>query len=87
MDYARNLQMELDEAGVRAIIDERNEKTGRKIRDAEMKKIPYMLIVGEKEEAERTLSVRKHTEGDKGVMGISDFIALINDQIKEELSK
>lgn len=87
LDYARNLQMELDEAGVRAIIDERNEKTGRKIRDAEMKKIPYMLIVGEKEEAERTLSVRKHSEGDKGVMGISDFITLINDQIKEELSK
>lgn len=85
-DYAIEVKKQLENASVRAIIDERSEKTGKKIRDAEMKKIPYMLIVGEKEAAEGTLSVRKHVEGDKGTMPIADFIQLIQNNINEELS-
>ncbi|MDL2312963.1 threonine--tRNA ligase [Bacteroidales bacterium OttesenSCG-928-B11] len=85
LDYAYEVKKQLDLQDIRAIIDERNEKTGRKIRDAEMSKIPYMLIVGEKEEAEKMLSVREHGVGDKGSMAITDFVSLINDKIKEEL--
>jgi len=83
--YASQLKDMLEEKNIRVQIDERNEKTGKKIRDAEVKKIPYMLIVGEKEEVDKTVSVREHKAGDKGVMEISKFITLVNDKIKEEL--
>jgi threonyl-tRNA synthetase len=86
MNYACTLKNEMEEHGIRILIDERSEKTGKKIRDAEMKKIPYMLIVGEKEEAEKTVSVREHKAGDKGAMKIEAFVAMINEKIKEELS-
>jgi len=56
-------------------LDKRNEKTGKKIRDAELNKLPFMLVVGENEEAEGTVSVRKRGEGDLGTMSIEDFIA------------
>jgi threonyl-tRNA synthetase len=56
-------------------IDDRNEKTGKKIRDAELKKIPFMLVVGENEEKEGTISVRRRGEGDLGVMKLEDFVA------------
>ena len=82
-DYAREVVKKLDEDGVRAIIDDRNEKIGKKIRDNELKKIPYLLIVGEKEAADGAVAVRKQGEGDKGVMSIADFAALVNAEVKE----
>ncbi|MBR4911247.1 MAG: threonine--tRNA ligase [Bacteroidales bacterium] len=85
MDYARKVQAALDEQDIRCYIDERSEKTGRKIRDAETAKVPYMVIVGEKEEADGTVSVRKHGNVDAGTMPLGDFVTLINDAIKAEL--
>ncbi|MDE6638167.1 MAG: threonine--tRNA ligase [Muribaculaceae bacterium] len=82
-DYAREVVKQLDKEGVRAIIDDRNEKIGKKIRDNELKKIPYLLIVGEKEAADGSVAVRKQGEGDKGVMSIADFAALVNNEVKE----
>ncbi|MDE6560648.1 MAG: threonine--tRNA ligase [Muribaculaceae bacterium] len=82
-DYAREVVKKLDKDGVRAIIDDRNEKIGKKIRDNELKKIPYLLIVGEKEAADGAVAVRKQGEGDKGVMSIADFAALVNNEVKE----
>lgn len=81
-EYAKNVLTLLNNSGIRTIIDERSEKTGKKIRDAETRKIPYMIIVGEKEEKEDTLSVRKHGQGDLGTFLSSDFIRLINEEIK-----
>ncbi|MBO7494497.1 MAG: threonine--tRNA ligase [Bacteroidales bacterium] len=86
MDYARKVQAALDEQDIRCYIDERSEKTGRKIRDAETAKVPYMVIVGEKEEADGTVSVRKHGNVDAGTMPLGDFVTLINEAIKAELS-
>jgi len=86
MDYAYELKNELEEHNIRVHIDERSEKTGKKIRDAELKKIPYMLIVGEKEEAEKTISLREHKIGDIGTMKWHDFVAMVNQKIKEELA-
>jgi threonyl-tRNA synthetase len=80
--YAEKVLTLLENADIRAEIDDRSEKTGRKIRDAEMKKIPYMLIVGEKEEEIDTVSVRKHKEGDLGSKSISDFIADIKEEVE-----
>ncbi|MDE6478645.1 MAG: threonine--tRNA ligase [Muribaculaceae bacterium] len=82
-DYAREVVKKLDKDGVRAIIDDRNEKIGKKIRDNELKKIPYLLIVGEKEASEGAVAVRKQGEGDKGAMSIADFAALVNNEVKE----
>ncbi|MDE7350841.1 MAG: threonine--tRNA ligase, partial [Muribaculaceae bacterium] len=82
-DYARKVVKQLDKDGVRAIIDDRNEKIGKKIRDNELKKIPYLLIVGEKEAADDAVAVRKQGEGDKGVMGIAEFAALINKEVAD----
>ena len=77
-DYARKVARELAKHDVRAIVDERNEKIGKKIRDNELKKIPYMLIVGEKEAENGEVSVRKQGEGDKGTMKIINFAEEIN---------
>ena len=85
MDYARKVQAALDEQDIRCYIDERSEKTGRKIRDAETAKVPYMVIVGEKEEADGTVSVRKHGNIDAGTMPLDSFVTLINEAIKAEL--
>lgn len=74
VDYCKEIQNTLATADIRGIIDERNETIGRKIRDTELKKIPYMLIVGEKEADEQKVSVRKQGDGDQGVMAIGDFI-------------
>lgn len=86
MDYANKVKAALDEYDLRATIDERNEKTGRKIRDAETAKIPFMLIVGEKEEADGTVAVRRHGNINDGTMPLADFVQLINNAIKEELA-
>jgi threonyl-tRNA synthetase len=85
MDYAQKVQAALEEKDIRVIIDDRSEKTGRKIRDAETRKVPFMLIVGEKEEADGTVAVRRHGNIDNGVMPLADFATLINDAIKAEL--
>ena len=82
-DYAKEVCRQLNEADVRAIIDDRAEKIGRKIRDNEMKHIPYLLIVGEKEQAEGNVAVRKQGEGDLGVMKIADFAKKIADEVAE----
>ncbi|MCD4789989.1 MAG: threonine--tRNA ligase [Bacteroidales bacterium] len=83
--YAEKVFNFLNNSELRAQIDDRSEKTGRKIRDAELKKIPYMLIVGEKEEKSNTVSVRKQGEGDKGTFSLPDFVDLINNEIAKEL--
>lgn len=83
-DYAERLNELLKRNEIRTLIDMRSEKIGRKIRDAEMKKVPYMLIVGEKEMNENAVSVRKHGQGDLGSMSVEDFIAMIDKQVKEE---
>lgn len=80
-NYAEKVLNLLKNSEIRALVDERSEKTGRKIRDAEMKKIPYMLIVGEKEEQDGTVSVRKQGEGDLGTYTIDDFVKMVNDEI------
>ncbi len=85
LDYAKKVADILANSEIRALVDERNEKTGKKIRDAEMMKIPYMLIVGEKEELNDSVSVRKHTQGDLGSFSISDFTRLIQDEIRKQL--
>jgi threonyl-tRNA synthetase len=72
-DYAKKVLESLNNSDIRGLIDLRDEKVGRKIRDAEVKKIPYMLVVGEKEEENGTLSVRKHGVGDLGVMSVEAF--------------
>ena len=85
MDYAQKVRAALDEQDIRCYIDERSEKTGRKIRDAETAKIPYMVIVGENEEKDGTVSVRRHGNINDGTMPLNDFVALIQKAIKEEL--
>ena len=76
--YAQKVSAELDEQGIRTFVDDRNEKIGRKIRDNELRKTPYLLIVGEKEEADGTVSVRRQGEGDKGTMSIQEFADMVN---------
>ena len=86
-EYAYEIQKELAAQEIRAIVDDRNEKIGRKIRDNELKRIPYMLIVGEKEAENREVSVRKQGEGDKGSMKIATFAALLNGEIEEMMNR
>ena len=69
---------QLDAAGLRAEIDRRSEKLGYKLREAQLQKIPYMLVVGDKEAEDGTVSVRKRGAGDQGSMSVSDFVALAN---------
>ena len=83
--YAEKVSELLENSEIRTLIDDRNEKTGRKIRDAEVSKVPYMIIVGEKEEGEESVSVRKHSEGDLGTFSIPDFTKLITEEVKKTL--
>lgn len=85
VDYSKKVAQVLDNSEIRALVDERNEKTGKKIRDAELMKVPYMLIVGEKEEADNSVSVRKHGQGDLGTYSLSDFVTLIAEETKKQL--
>jgi len=80
-DYAKKVLELLKNYDIRGLVDERNEKIGKKIRDTELNKVPYMLIVGEKEEAENTVSVRKQAEGDLGSFSIEDFATIISKEI------
>jgi len=84
-NYAEKVLSLLNNSDIRSQIDDRNEKAGKKIRDAELMKIPYMLIVGEREETEGTVSVRKHGEGDLGPRKIEDFIRFIKEEVTKEL--
>ena len=86
-DYAQQVASQLAEQDIRAIVDDRNEKIGRKIRDNEMKRIPYLLIVGEKEAENGEVSVRKQGEGDKGSMKIATFAANLNAEVEELLKE
>ena len=82
-DYAEKVVKELDKYDIRAIIDDRNEKIGKKIRDNELKRIPYLLIVGEKEVQNEEISVRKQGEGDKGSQKITTFAENFAREIEE----
>ncbi|MBQ8629535.1 MAG: threonine--tRNA ligase [Prevotella sp.] len=82
-DYAAEVAKYFDSVGVRATIDARNEKLGRKVRDNEMKRIPYMLVVGEKEQADGTVAVRPQGGGEQCVMSMQDFAKKINDECAE----
>ncbi|MEW6470526.1 MAG: threonine--tRNA ligase [Bacteroidota bacterium] len=81
-DYAKKVCSLLNNYDIRALVDDRNEKIGKKIRDTELKKVPYMLIVGEKEASDNAVSVRKHGEGDKGSVSVETFGRMIQDEIK-----
>jgi threonyl-tRNA synthetase len=82
---AKKLSRLLKNYDLRALVDDRNEKVGKKIRDTELKKVPYMLILGEKEIASGQLSVRKQGEGDLGTFSIEGFAKLIQDDIEADL--
>ena len=82
-DYAAQVVKELNDKDVRAIVDDRNEKIGRKIRDNELKRIPYMLIVGEKEAENGEIAVRRQGEGDKGTMKVADFADMVNAEVNK----
>lgn len=86
--YAEEVVKTLKAAGIRAEVDDRNEKIGKKIRDTELMKVPYMLVVGEKEMNDRSVAVRKHGEGDQGVVPLDDYttdmLNIINTQISEK---
>ena len=86
-EYADHVRLELKKNDIRAIVDDRNEKIGRKIRDNEMKRIPYMLIVGEKEAENEEVSVRKQGEGDQGTMKIEDFAKNIAEEVHNMINK
>ena len=81
--YAENVSKLLNNYDICGFVDDRNEKTGRKIRDAEHKKVPFMLIVGEQEESGSTVSVRKHGKGDLGVMSVEEFADLVEKEIED----
>ena len=84
-EYAQKVRQYLDKQGVRALVDDRNEKIGRKIRDNELKRVPYMVIVGEKESAEGLVSMRKQGGGEQATMKMEEFAQRINDEVKEQL--
>ena len=77
----------LEEKDISALIDQRDEKIGRKIRDAEVKKIPFMLIVGEKEATEGQVSVRRHGQGDIGTLLLNEFLKVFQEEIQKDLAK
>ena len=87
MDYAKKVEAQLDEAGIRVDVDTRSEKIGYKIREARKARIPYMLVVGEKEEAEGKVSVRSRFLGDEGQKDLGEFIAAIKEEIQNKVNR
>lgn len=85
-DYAKKVSDFLNISDIRTVVDERNEKIGRKIRDNELKRIPYLLIVGENEAQSESVSVRRQGEGDRGVMKTSDFADFVLNEVRVQLS-
>ena len=86
-NFAKKLAYNLNISDIRTLIDERNEKIGKKIREAELKRIPFMLIVGEKEAENNTVSVRKQGKGDLGTMTIDEFTKMVRQEVENELKK
>ncbi len=86
-EYAEQVRAALDAQDIRALVDDRNEKIGRKIRDNEMKRIPYLLIVGEKEMAEGAVAVRKQGEGDQGTLKIEEFAKKVTEEVQNMINK
>ena len=86
-EYAKEVQKFFDKQGVRALVDDRNEKIGRKIRDNELKRVPYMVVVGEKEAAEGLVSMRKQGGGEQATMTKEEFAKRINDEVAEQLKE
>jgi threonyl-tRNA synthetase len=87
VEYAQKVAQLLNNSDIRALVDERNETAGKKIREAEMSKVPYMLIVGEKEMAANLISVRKHGGADLGQLTVEDFAKLVSTEVSEQLNK
>ncbi|HPK30234.1 MAG TPA: threonine--tRNA ligase [Bacteroidales bacterium] len=85
-DFAKKVCELLNNSDIRSSIDERNETIGKRIRENEIKRIPYLLVVGEKEESTNSVSVRKQGEGDKGIMTIEEFVTYLKDEIEQQLS-
>ncbi len=83
LEYANKVKAELEEKGIRVEVDDRAEKTGYKIREAQLQKVPYMLIVGDKEQESNQVGVRDRKDGDIGAMGLEEFISKIDEEIKE----
>jgi len=81
MDYAKVVASKLKKSGVRVEVDDRNEKIGKKIRDNELHRVPYMLVIGEKEMHESKVSVRRQGKGDLGMKDLDEFIKNINEEI------
>ena len=86
-DYAQKVSEYLNKSDIRTVVDERNEKIGRKIRDNEMKRIPYLLIVGEKESETETVAVRRQGEGDQGTVSLIGFKEMIQKEVKSILAE
>lgn len=86
-EYAKKVSLFLNNYDIRTLIDDRNEKIGKKIRDNELKKIPFMLIVGEKEEADEKVAVRRQGEGDKGTLGLEEFAKFLTEEVKKEIEE
>jgi threonyl-tRNA synthetase len=84
-DYARKVSNNLNISDIRTVVDDRNEKIGRKIRDNELKHIPYLLIVGEQEAENKSVSVRRQGEGDKGTMTINGFASFVKNEVHGQL--
>jgi threonyl-tRNA synthetase len=85
-EFAENVQTLLNNSDIRSFVDDRNEKIGKKIREAELKKAPFMLIIGEKEFENQSVSVRQRSVGDLGSMSLESFTTLIEEAIKNELA-
>jgi threonyl-tRNA synthetase len=84
-DYAEKVSKFLKNCDIRTLIDERSEKIGKKIRDSELKRIPYLLIIGEKEQENGTVSVRRQGEGDRGEMKLEEFAKFMQSEVENQL--
>ena len=82
-EYCRGIARRMEQLGMRVTVDERNEKIGYKIRAAQLEKVPYMLVIGDKEMAENTVAVRSRKKGDMGAMSAEDFIAFAKKEIDD----
>ena len=86
-DYAEKVSKFLKNYDIRTLIDERSEKIGKKIRDNELKRIPYLIIIGEKEQENGSVSVRRQGEGDKGSMSLEEFAGFMQDEVRKQLEE
>jgi len=86
LDYARTVRDQVHGGGVRVELDERTESVGRKIRDAELRKIPYMLVVGDREQESQQVSVREHRQGDEGSASVKEFIQRVQEAVQTGLT-